>query len=119
MPRYWRSPRLLLPGAANCERRVLAVAPALDRYQRRYLGGVEPREDCLQRAIKEVRAEEELKLDPCVDRDTTGVPGSPDIAATIFEKIKAADIFVGDVSFINQGATGRPTPNPNVLVELG
>src|ERR1043165_3134248 len=38
------------------------------------------------------------------DRDTSGVPGSPDIAATIFDKIKAADIFVGDVSFINQGA---------------
>jgi hypothetical protein len=76
-------------------------------------------EDCLSRAIKEVRADEELKLDPCLDRDTSGVPGSPDIAATIFEKIKAADIFVGDVSFINQGATGRPTPNPNVLVELG
>jgi hypothetical protein len=76
-------------------------------------------EDCLLRAIKEVRADEELKLDPCLDRDTSGVPGSPDIAATIFEKIKAADIFVGDVSVINQGATGRPTPNPNVLIELG
>ena len=44
---------------------------------------------------------------------------APDIASTIFEKIKAADIFVGDVSFINQGAAGRPTPNPNVLVEMG
>jgi hypothetical protein len=76
-------------------------------------------EDCLQRSLKEVRADEDLKLDPCLDRDTSGVPGSPDIAATIFEKIKAADIFVGDVSFINQGAAGRPTPNPNVLVELG
>jgi len=76
-------------------------------------------EDCLQRAIKEVRGDEELNLDPCIDRDTSGVPGAPDIAATIFDKIKAADIFVGDVSFINQGAAGRPTPNPNVLVELG
>lgn len=76
-------------------------------------------EDCLQRAIKDIRADEELKLDPCIDRDTSGVPGSPDIAATIFDKIKTADIFVGDVSFINQGAHGRPTPNPNVLVELG
>ncbi|MBI1903658.1 MAG: hypothetical protein HYS13_21355 [Planctomycetia bacterium] len=76
-------------------------------------------EDCLERAIKELRADEHLKLDPCLDRDTSGVPGSPDIAATIFEKIKAADIFVGDVSFINQEATRRRTPNPNVLVELG
>ena len=76
-------------------------------------------EDCLSRAIKEVRGDEELKLDPCLERDTRGVPGSPDIAATIFDKIKRADIFVGDVSFINQEAGGRKTPNPNVLVELG
>ena len=76
-------------------------------------------EDCLNKAIKEVRADEELKLDPCLDRDTSGVPGSPDIASTIFDKIKRADIFVGDVSFINPEAGGRKTPNPNVLVELG
>jgi hypothetical protein len=76
-------------------------------------------EDCLNRAIKEVQACEELKLDPCLERDTRGVPGSPDIAATIFEKIKRAAIFVGDVSFINDEACGRKTPNPNVLVELG
>ncbi len=76
-------------------------------------------EDCLHRVIKELRADEELKLDPCLDRDTSGVTGSPDIAATICEKIKAADVFVGDVSFINMEAAGRRTPNPNVLVELG
>lgn len=76
-------------------------------------------EDCLNRAIKDVRADEELKLDPCLERDTRGVPGSPDIAATIFDKIRRADIFVGDVSFINPEAGGRRTPNPNVLVELG
>ena len=76
-------------------------------------------EDCLQRAIKELQADEGLKLDPCLDRDTSGIPGSPDIAATIFEKIDAAHIFVADVSFIDQDATGRRTPNPNVLIELG
>lgn len=76
-------------------------------------------EDCLGRAIKEVKADEELELDPCLDRDTAGVPGSPDIANTIFEKIRRADIFVGDVSFINGEGAGRRTPNPNVLVELG
>ena len=42
-------------------------------------------EDCLSRAIKDVKADEELELDPCLDRDTAGVPGSPDIANTIFE----------------------------------
>lgn len=74
--------------------------------------------DCLERAIKELKSDEKLELDPCLDRDTSGVPGSPDIAATIFEKIEAADIFVGDVTFIDDGA-GRRTPNPNVLIELG
>ena len=29
-------------------------------------------EDCLSRAIKEVRGGEELKLDPCLERDTRG-----------------------------------------------
>src|SRR5262245_60249296 len=75
--------------------------------------------DCLERALKEVRVDEELRLDPCLDRDTSGVPGSPDIAATIFEKIGAADIFVADVTFINPPGSKRRTPNPNVMVELG
>lgn len=75
-------------------------------------------QDCIERAIKELQSHKELHLDPCLVRDTSGVPGSPDIAATIFEKIKTADIFVGDVSFIDEG-TGRRTPNPNVLIELG
>ena len=47
------------------------------------------------------------------------MPGSPDIASTIFEKINTADIFAADVSFINGESPGRRTPNPNVLVELG
>lgn len=75
--------------------------------------------DCLERALKDVRGDEELRLDPCLDRDTSGVPGSPDIAATIFEKIGAADIFVADVTFIDPPDNRRRTPNPNVMVELG
>jgi hypothetical protein len=43
-----------------------------------------------------------------MDRDTQDVPGSPDIAKTILEKIERAQIFVGDVSIVNQGA--KPTP---------
>lgn len=75
-------------------------------------------EDCLERAFKQLKSDEELELDPCLDRDTSGVPGSPDIAATILAKIEAADIFVGDVTFIDKG-NERRTPNPNVLIELG
>lgn len=76
-------------------------------------------EDCLERAIKELRAEGQLRVEPCLDRDTLNVPGSPDISATIFDKIESAALFVCDVSIINKGAEGRLTSNPNVLIELG
>lgn len=76
-------------------------------------------EDCLERAIKEIRKDDSLRLDPVIDRDTQGVPGSADIANTIFGKIVEADVFVADVSFVNGPAPNRRSPNPNVLVELG
>jgi len=76
-------------------------------------------EDCLERAIKEIRKDDSLRLDPVIDRDVQGVPGSADIANTIFGKIVEADVFVADVSFVHDPATQRRTPNPNVLVELG
>ncbi len=76
-------------------------------------------EDCLERAIKEIRKDDSLRLDPVIDRDVQGVPGSADIANTILSKIAEADVFVADVSFVNDLAPGRRTPNPNVLMELG
>lgn len=55
-----------------------------------------------------------------IDRDTVGVPGSPNIPATIWGKIEAADIFVADLSIINsKDKDSRKTPNPNVLLETG
>lgn len=54
-----------------------------------------------------------------VDRDTQGVPGVPPIVDTIFNKIDAATIFVPDLTFVGKRIDGRPTPNPNVLVEYG
>lgn len=59
--------------------------------------------------------------DVCVtiDRDTIGVPGAPNIPATIWRKIEEADLFVADVSIINSTSEGRKTPNPNVLLETG
>jgi hypothetical protein len=75
--------------------------------------------DSLERAIKELKADPGLQVDPCLDRDTQNVPGSPDIAATIFDKIDTCRLFVCDVSIVNQGASNRPMPNPNVLIELG
>jgi hypothetical protein len=49
-------------------------------------------EDLLEPVEREVAARLEL------DSDRQGVPGSPDLAATIFEKIEAADVFLADVT---------------------
>ena len=55
-----------------------------------------------------------------IDRDTSNIPGSPDIGDTIFEKINRCDFFVADITLINdRGSQCRRTPNPNVLIELG
>src|SRR5262249_55279880 len=75
-------------------------------------------QDALERAAKTTRADNSVAVEPVVDRDTQNVPGAPDIAHTIFQKIEKATAFVADVSIINPGL-GRPTPNPNVLIELG
>ena len=55
-----------------------------------------------------------------VDRDTVNVPGAPDIGDTIFEKIDRCDLFLADITLINDEDSGcRRTPNPNVMIELG
>lgn len=73
----------------------------------------------LEDAAKDISADDTVDIEPVIDRDTQGVPGSPDIAKTIFEKIASADAVVADVSIINNQKESRPTPNPNVLIELG
>ena len=55
-----------------------------------------------------------------VERDTVNVPGSPDIGDTIFERIDNCDLFIADITLINDKGSGyRRTPNPNVMIELG
>jgi hypothetical protein len=76
-------------------------------------------EEALKRALKSIRKEESESIDPVLDRDTAGLSGSPSISDSIFAKILQADVFVADVSIINTGSGTRPTPNPNVLIELG
>lgn len=73
----------------------------------------------LEEAAAKIAADNTVAVEPVVDRDTKNVPGSPDIAATIFTKIVSADIFVADVSIVTRAKDMRPTPNPNVLIELG
>jgi hypothetical protein len=79
-------------------------------------------EDGLKRAIRNIGRSPENALTAVLDRDTFEVSGTPDISATIFEKIAIAAVFVCDISIVNGKhieAGDRPTPNPNVLIELG
>lgn len=76
-------------------------------------------EKALEEAVKSVQVDDSLAVDPVIDRDTLGLPGAPDIVHSIFEKIEQASIFICDVSIVSDLAARRPTPNPNVLVELG
>lgn len=74
--------------------------------------------DSLERAVKAIAADDSVVVDLILDRDTQSVPGAPDIAVTIFDKIEHAAIFVADVSIVHR-SEGRSFPNPNVLIELG
>lgn len=76
-------------------------------------------QEALDHATHKFKKDDSITVTPVVDRDTRNTPGSPDIATTIFAKIDACDVFVCDVSIINPNKEPRPTPNPNVLVELG
>lgn len=74
----------------------------------------------LEDAIKVLHVDDSVAVEPVLDRDTQGQSGSPNIAETIFRKIDQAAVFVADASMIGTaGEYHRPTPNPNVLVELG
>lgn len=41
-------------------------------------------EKALENAVKLIHNDESIEVEPVIDRDTVGVPGSPDIANTIF-----------------------------------
>lgn len=81
-------------------------------------------EGCLNTVIRQLGREDDLDVDPSLDRDTRGVSGAPVILDAILEKIDNCTAFVADVSIINSADVrhdppARPTPNPNVLIELG
>jgi hypothetical protein len=80
--------------------------------------------DCLEKAIKEIGRDKSLNIVPRLDKDTEGKMGSPNIVDSIFEKISNCQIFVADVTIINNSFLSRLLkqrlmPNPNVLIELG
>lgn len=54
-----------------------------------------------------------------IDSDTAGVSGQPPIVETIFRKIDESSVYVADLTFVASRIDGRPSPNPNVLIEYG
>lgn len=72
-----------------------------------------------KKAIKELNRENEFDIEHSIDKDTNEEGGTPHIADTIFSKIAKAAFFVADISIVNPDYSGRKTPNPNVLLELG
>jgi len=78
-------------------------------------------ESVIQKAITHLGRDESYEIEPSLDRDTQGIPGSPNISQTIIDKIKACDVFVADISIVtgHKEINQRLSPNPNVLIELG
>ncbi len=77
-------------------------------------------EQSLKQAIKELRKVDALRIDPCLDRALAGATGAPRIDQDILTRIDSCEVFVGDVTLVTApDAVGRPSPNPNVLFELG
>ncbi|WP_143492128.1 hypothetical protein [Pseudomonas sp. B28(2017)] len=76
--------------------------------------------DCLKDALRKLSAEPEYGESVRIDSDTAGVPGTPDIAFTIFKKIDSSQVFIADISFCATSADGQKKfPNSNVMIELG
>ena len=74
----------------------------------------------LDRAVGNLSRDVELEEALRVDEDTAGVTGWPEITSAILEKIERCEVFVADITPINGTHSGpRPTPNPNVMFELG
>lgn len=75
--------------------------------------------DAAERSIKSLMKQATVEDAPRLDSDTQGTSGTPEIAGTIFTKIKGAGLFLGDVTLVGRIGGHKKTPNPNVLIELG
>ncbi|MEO8395866.1 MAG: TIR domain-containing protein [Chloroflexota bacterium] len=76
-------------------------------------------EEAIRLAIEQITTDKEITIEAVLDRDTQNTPGSPAITDTILQKIDRCGIFLSDVTLVSPKNAPRPTPNPNVLIELG
>ncbi len=82
------------------------------KYNRNFI------ESSLESAIKKVNENHSDGPLLSVDKDTRGVPGSPDIINTILQKIDNSICFVADITPVDK-TSEIFIPNPNVMFELG
>ena len=75
-------------------------------------------EDAIKSAIANI-SPNDFAIKLSLDHDTKDVPGSPAIADSILKKIGICGIFICDVTIVTSPNEKRPSPNPNVLIELG
>lgn len=75
--------------------------------------------DALRHAVRLVSNDMTMEESPRIDYDTKDVPGTPEIASTIFTKISASGAFVADLTLVGATPGGKRTPNANVLLETG
>lgn len=74
----------------------------------------------IKKSIKHLATIKPISIKLKFDKATRNVSGAPDIADTIFSKIVNSNVFIADISIINNKYNRkRKTPNPNVLLELG
>lgn len=76
-------------------------------------------EDALNKAIKQIGKEAQVQSSLRLDKDTQGIPGTPSIVETIFNKISECAIFVPDLTHVGEDNRKKMLPNPNVLIEYG
>ncbi len=81
-------------------------------------------ETALNKATENIRTYPHLREHPIVDSGMERIGGSPEVATVMFNKIKDAAIFVGDVSTVGEivqsgGRGKKKVANPNVMIEMG
>jgi len=78
-------------------------------------------EDAVDALNEERSVYEPERPEASLDHDRKGVPGSPDLANIILEKIRGSEVFVADVTPVGQSNATPPKSlmNANVAIELG
>lgn len=76
-------------------------------------------EEALAKLALEDELGEPVRENLHLDHDRKGVPGSPDLAQAILEKIRNSAVFIADVTPIGKTDNGKSLINSNVAIELG